>query len=345
MAAKRIQVSDDNGVNWYTLPGSSGDMRRELATVGDTIFGQEFGSEDVQIGNWMVTANSYFKGVSGYKANIKQGGTPIAMTTEATTLVSGKTYQINNVARRLIDLVTTLTVFDTGVNQTANVHSIDYLNGTVTFKSTYTVGGAVTITGAYVPATTIGRGRSFTLTQGAAEIDDTDYETARANGGWRTYDPGLKSVRIEFSGIYDVTQALQQALANRTMLYIEVSPADDANTIFRGYFKRTNLGQSGDVGALEEMTTAFSLFVPDGALIERPFGWYFAAASSLNIAVRKVLASWQASLDIDVRYLPDGLTGFQGDAITTEATLSNTMEGQNEFRFTFRGSGTPAVVA
>lgn len=343
MAAKRIQVSNDNGVTFSTLPGATGDMRRELATVGDTIFGQDYGSEDVSIGNWMVTANSFFKGVAGYQANVKKGGTPVVMTSEATALLTGKTYQITNVAHRLMDLATVTVVKDGAVDQTANVLSIDYLNGTVTFKPTYTVTGAVTITGAYVPTTTIARSRSFTLTQTAAEIDDTDYETARANGGWRTYDPGLKTVRLEMGGIYDASQALQAELAARSVLYIEVNPNNDNNTIFRGFFKRTTLGQSGDVGALEENAAAFNLFVPDGALVERPFGWYFAAGSTLNVAVQKALAAWQNNTGLKVKYLPDGLAGFMGDAIVTEATLANAMDGLNEFRFTFRGSGTPAT--
>jgi hypothetical protein len=319
-------------------------MRRELATVGDTVYGQQYGSEDVSIGNWLVTSNAFFKGVAGYLANLKKGGTPVAMAAEAMTLVSGKTYQITNVARRIINLAATTTVFDNGVDRTANVESIDYLNGTVTFAAAYTVVGPVTITSQYVPTSVIARSRSFTLTQGAAEIDDTDYETARTNGGWRTYDPGLKSVRLEMGGIYDAAANLQAELLARSMLYIDVAPANDANTFFRGFFKRTNLGQAGDVGALEDSTTAFNLFVPDGTLISRPFGWYFSNSTTLNLAVRKALAAWQNNTALRIRYLPDGTTGFEGDVIVTEATLANSFEGLNEFRFTFRGSGTPATV-
>ena len=40
--AKRIRISDDNGVNIYTFPGSTGDFRRELASVTDTVFGQDY---------------------------------------------------------------------------------------------------------------------------------------------------------------------------------------------------------------------------------------------------------------------------------------------------------------
>jgi predicted secreted protein len=344
MATKRIQISDDGGANYFTFPGSTGDMRRELASVNDTIFGQNFQSEDVSIGQFMITCNSFFKGVAGYIARVMQGGTPVVMTTEATTLVSGKTYQITNAVRRIIDYNTPLVVLDNAVDHTADVLSVDYLNGTVTFKPAYTVTGAVTLTGAYVPTVVIGKSRNFTLTQTAAEIDTTDYETAQANGGWRTFDPGLASVRMDIGGIFNSADAVQTALASRALMYVDIAPANDVNSFFRGFFKRTNFGQSGDVGALEDRTLQLGLYVPDGLLVERPFGWYFTNATTLNLAVRKALSAWQNMTKPKIRYLPDGTTGFGGDAIVTEATLANTLEGLNEFRFSFRGSGTPALV-
>src|SRR3954464_519308 len=121
MAAKRIRISDDNGVTIWTFPGSTGDMRRELASVNDTIFGQNFQSADVSIGNWQVTCNSFFKGVAGYIAQLRQGGTPVAMTAEPTTLVTGKTYQITNATKRIINYATALTVLDAGIDKTIQV--------------------------------------------------------------------------------------------------------------------------------------------------------------------------------------------------------------------------------
>jgi predicted secreted protein len=235
-------------------------------------------------------------------------------------------------------------VLDNAVDHTADVQSIDYLNGTVTFKSAYTVTGAVTITAQYVPTTVIAKSRSFTLTQGAAEIDETSYDSALANGGWREYQIGLKNTRLEIRGIYDASLNLQTALASRSLLYIDVAPANDANTIFRGFFKRSTFGQAGDVGALEDSTVTMDLFVPDGDLVERPFGWYFSNNSNLNTAVKKALGSWQNKTPIKIQYLPDGVTGYAGDAIVTECTLANSFDGLNEFRFTFRGDGAPAVV-
>jgi len=342
--AKRIRISDDNGTTYYTLPGNTGDMRREMAAVNDTIFGQDFQSEDMSIGQWMITANSFYKGVAGYIATLKQGGTPIAMTSEPTALVTGKTYQVVATAKRMIDYNTPLIVKDGATDVTVQVLSVDYLNGSVTFKPTYTVLGAVALTGSYVPTTVIGKSRNFTLTQTAAEIDTTDYETAQSNGGWRTFIIGLRTVGLEIGGIYNESLGLQAALASRSIMYVEISPANTPDTLFRGFFKRSNFGQSGDVGALEESTLTLNLFVPDGNLVERPFGWYLSAGSTLNTAIKKCLGAWQTALPIKVQYLPDGVTGYVGDCIVTEATLANTLEGLNEFRFSLRGSGSPAVV-
>jgi hypothetical protein len=125
MGAKRIQVSADNGSTWRTLPGNSGDFREEMATVNDTVFGQSFESNEVSIGQWMISANSFFKGVAGYTANLKQQGTPVVMTAEPAALVSGKTYRITNASKRIIDYFTALTVLDNAVDHTADVISID----------------------------------------------------------------------------------------------------------------------------------------------------------------------------------------------------------------------------
>jgi hypothetical protein len=347
MGAKRIQVSADNGSTWRTLPGNSGDFREEMATVNDTVFGQSFESNEVSIGQWMISANSFFKGVAGYTANLKQQGTPVVMTAEPAALVSGKTYRITNASKRIIDYFTALTVLDNAVDHTADVISIDYLNGEVTFAGAYTVTGPVTVTGKYVPTAAIAKARTFTLTQGAAEVDTTDYETARANGGWRTFEAGLRNVGLEIGGMYDLANGFATALRARSPLVVEIAPNNDAETFFRGYFKFHNRGQSGDVGALEEETRTMGLWVPDGSLVVRPFGWYFSGSSTLNLAVQNALAAWQTQAEIDVRYQDDpdvAGSGHTGNAIVTEATLANSFEGLNEFRFGFRGTGAPTTV-
>ena len=347
MGAKRIQVSVDGGSTYRTLPGSTGEFNEELSLVTDTVFGQSFESNEVSIGMWNVTANGFFKGVVGYCAKVRQGGTPVTMTTEAMALVSGKTYRITDAAKRIIDYFTAVTVYDNAVDATADVISIDYLNGEVTFDSGHTVAGAITITGKYVPTSVIAKGRSFNLTQSAQAIDTTDYETACGNDGWRTHSPGLRTVSMEMSGLYDVTNGAAAALRGRAPVIVEVTPDNSADTLFRGFFKRHNRGQSGDVGALEEETQTFGLWVPDGALVVRPFGWYFSGSSVLNQAVQDIVGAWQSESLVKVRYQDDpdvSNAGHVGDAVVTEASVQGSFEGIHEFRFGFQGSGVPAAV-
>jgi hypothetical protein len=342
--AKRIRVSDDGGTTFYTLPGSSGEKRLEAASVNDTIFGQDYGSNMQSIIARSVSGNSYFKGIAGYVASVKQGGTPTTMTGEPTTLVSTRVYQITNAIKRLISYADTLTVLDGVTDVTAQVLSIDYLNGTITFLPTYTVVGAITVTGKYLPSAVIAKARSFTLNQTAAEIDTTDYATAQANGGLRTYTQGLKTVNMDIGGIFDTTNAFVTSLLARSLLVLDVSPDGSSTTMFRGFFRPSSHQEGGNVGATEDETRTFQLWVPDGSLVTAPFSWYFATASALNLGVRKVLAAYQAGTVIKVQYLYDGTNGVVSDAIVTEASLTNSYEGQNEFRFTFRGSGATTPV-
>lgn len=347
MGAKRIQVSADGGTTWRTMPGSSGEFNEDVSTNNDTVFGQSFQSDEVSISGWEVMCNAYMKNVVGYAATLKQGATPVVMTTEAMTLVSGKTYQITASTKRIIDYFTAITVFDNAVDHTADVESIDYLNGLVTFLSSYTVTGPVTITGKYVPTSVIAKGRSFTLTQNANAIDTTTYEAAQANGGWRTHKPGLRTVSLEVNGLYDITNGAAAAIRGKQPIIVDISPDGSSTTMFRGFFKRHSRGQSGEVGALEEEKQQFGLWVPDGGLVVAPFRWYFGSGSIMNLASKDIINAWQNETLIKVRYQDDpdvNGSGHFGDAVVTEFSLSNTFEGLNEFRAGFRGSGTPTAV-
>lgn len=344
--AKRIRVSADGGTTYYTLPGNSGDLKVEMASIDDTIFGQDFQSESPSIGSWSVSASAFFKGVAGYTAALKVGGTPVAVTGEATAQIgTTKSYRIVAAARRLMSYAATVTVKD-GVTPvaTSSILNIDYLNGIVTFVAGYTPAGAVTIDYSYVPSTALGKGRSFNLKQSAAEIDTTDYATAKANGGWRTYKLGLKTVGLEIGNVWDTATNFITTLQSRGLTYIDVSPDDTqgnaaTEVLFRGFFKYMSQNQQGNVGALEEETLSLNLFVPSSELLKAPFTWTFGGAPAIAPAVQVCLQAWENSSLVKVQYSADGVATRTGDAIVTEASLQNSFEGQNEFSFNFRGTG------
>ena len=62
------------------------------------------------------------------------------------------------------------------------------------------------------------------------------------------------------------------------------------------------------------------------------------------IAVVKTLTAWQDGLDLDVRYLSDGVNGLSGTAVVADISLAGGLEAMNEFSCTFQGSGTVTTV-
>src|SRR5690606_14139279 len=134
----------------------------ELANVDDAIFGQNYASNNPNLGQWMITANGLFKGVAGYNVALKTSSTSTAMTDDATTQIgSTKSYQITNTAKRVIDPDVAVVVEDGGTPVDADdIESIDYTGGTVTFVGGYTVSGSVTMTANYLPQDAFGCSRS-----------------------------------------------------------------------------------------------------------------------------------------------------------------------------------------
>lgn len=344
MAAKVIQVSDDSGSNYYTLPGNTGEFRDEVGSLEDTIFGQNFKSNQPNLIGWSMTANALYKGFAGYTVVIKKSGTSTTMTGEATTNTSGKTYQIDATTKRVWDRTATFVVYDGGVDHTSDVESIDFLNGTVTFASAYTVGGAVTIDGKYLPMTQLAKYRNFTLSMTQEAIDDTDIPTAQSNSGHRTHAYGIKSVGLEVSGVYASSNGYRASLVARDELVIEINPGGSTNAFAKGFFKPATRDQKGNVGELEEETASFVLTVPTTTLLEVPFRWYFAASPDLSTAVKKCLEAWEDETTMRWKYLSDGTNGHYGDGVISDISLSGGLEAMNEFSATLMGSGAVTAV-
>lgn len=344
--AKKIDVSDDNGVTWYTLPGGTGEYTEEADAVTDTIFGNTYESSEVGLISWSVSANAYYKGFAGYFAKVLKPGTSTAATNEATTLVSGKTYQITNASRRVMDRSQTITVYDNGVAVAdSDIDSFDYLFGKVTFAASYTVTGPVTITYNYFPMVSVGTASSFTLTQTANMIDTTDFATAQSNSGFRTFQPGLRTVSVDLSGFFNASNAFKSALEARSEVVIEINPDGSGNSLARGFFKPSNWGQSGDVGALEEETITYSLNIPDDAKLAQGFSWEHSASTTLSTAVQKILNAWLTeSTSLQVRYLYDGTSGYSGVGIVSDVSLEGSLDGMNVFTANFQGSGQPTTI-
>lgn len=342
MGTKLIAISADD-ITYATLPGSQGELSREGAKIDDTIFGQSFKSELTGILTWSITANAIYKGFAGYLAKLKKPGTPTAVVAQACTLVSGKTYQINNTARRIWDRTANVVVKDNAVDHTADVLSIDYLFGKVTFEAAYTVTGAVTVDVTYLPTIDLGKATAYTLTQTADAVKDTDFPTAQANGGFNTHRPGLRTIMAEFPMVYYQGDEWQQFLIDREEIIIEINPDGNDKSIARGFFRLMSDRQSGNVGALEVENLSFSLNVPIADSgdpdIDTPFSWSHSGDSPIPVAIKIALDAYINEDEVYVKYLPEGTNGVKGLAIVTGMTLTGGMESPNSFAATFMGDG------
>lgn len=342
MAAKLISISADD-ITYSTLPGSQGELSREGAVIDDTIFGQSYKSGLTGILTWSINANAIYKGFAGYLARLMKPGTPTAVTAQAMTLVSGKTYQINTVARRIWSRAVNVVVKVGGVDHTADVLSIDYLFGKVTFKAAFTVTGAVTVDVTFLPMVDLGKATAYTLTQTADAIKDTDFPTARTNGGFTTCIPGLKTVTAEFPAVFSTTDHWQQFLIDRGEIVIEINPDGNSKSLARGFFRLMSDKQSGNVGALEVETLNFSLSVPvadsGDPEIAVPFAWQHAGDSPIPAGIKKALDAWENETGIYVKYLPNGLDGVKGAGVVTNMSLTGGMESPNSFSVSIMGDG------
>ncbi len=344
MAAKRVRLSDDSGSTWYTLPGNAAELRNEAGEIVDTIFGQDFQSNEVGLIGWSITSNALYKGFAGYVCTIKIVGSATSAAAAAMSLVSGKTYQITNAAHRVWDRSAGVVVYDNAVDHTDDVASIDYLFGRVTFASGYTVTGPVTVDIDWFATSAVGGAKGFTLTQTAEAVDNTDLATAQGNSGHRTFQYGLKTVSLETTGIYSSANANLSKLTGRGEYIIEINPDGGGDSLCRGFFRLTSQGQSGNVGELEEESLSWMLNVPDDDLLARPFGWLYSGSTTLNQAIQIAIDAWENSTIIDAQYLPNGTTGRSGDVLVTEVSLSGGLEVMNEFSVTLQGTGATAAV-
>lgn len=343
--AKRVQIASASNGTYYTLPGNSAELSNENGELTDTIYGQEYQSTESGIGSWSLKTNALIKGFAGYIVSIKKTGISTAMVDEAMALVSGKTYRITAAAKRIIDWNTAYTVKGNAVAiADSNIQSINFLTGEVTFISSYTPTTPITISGSYLPTSEVAGAKQFTLTMTADATDTTDIPTAKTNGGYKTFQSGLNTAALELSGIYKSANGNAAALASRSPVIIEINPDNAGKAIARGIFKMVTQNQSGDVGALEEETVNFNLHVPDVQKMVTPFTWIIDATSTINVGVQNLINGWLNKTSVFAKYLPDGSTGFSGEAIVTEVSLGGGLEAMNEFSCTLRGTGATTTV-
>lgn len=342
--AKVIQISS-NGTTWYSLPGSQGSFDTSAEEADDTILGQSFKSSEIGLIDWSVESDGIFKGFAGYHSELKKQGTSTGVTAGACSVESGLIYAITDATKEIMNRNAAITVKDGVTNVTAQVEWIDYLFGRFKFLDAYTPVGTITIDYEYFPMVTIGKGNAYTLTMSTDVVDDSNYASAQANGGFKTFQAGLRTVTLEIQGTFSSTENAKNDLSDRSELVCEVDVVGDGSTICRGFFKIVSTSQSGNVGALEEETISLALSVPDDALLSEVFTWRHTA-TTLSTALQKVMTSWLNELNTyEVRYLPSGAIGaspndgIEGAFVVSDLSLQGSLNGMNIFNVSLQGTG------
>ena len=335
---KVVQVSED-GVTFNTLPGSSAEISIESSSIDNSIFGSDYSSAIAGVLSFSFSANAWLRQTPGFNAKLESGGISTAFTTEAMTLVSGKTYKIAAAAKDLWVFGATTTVFDNAIAvNAANIASIDWLFGKVTFAAAYTPTGPITVTGSYRPRTAFGCANSVDLTQSMESVDNSCFETVALNGGYTTAEAGTKSVSVELSGIYREANNFFTVLESREDIYVTLDFEGDGQTLARGVFRVTSVSNSGDQGGVEDYSVSMELSVPEDY---SPFGWEFGPTSKAPAGFKTIMNSWLNKTDMTFRYYPTGIAniGYQGAVIVTDASISTAVDAITELSVDGTGNG------
>ena len=203
--------------------------------------------------------------VASYRSRVKRSGTPTAFTNERFKATgTPNQFQIASTARQVWDrtVVPTFKTSSTGtVIPSANISTIDYLFGKVTFNTTiYTT--AIVASGTYLPVANVAGANTYTLSLGGDLLDSTDFSTT----GYRNRTPGMRDVSLSISrwdnldrrfwySIVDPTTSWSTAstaknFGGSTVIVAEVQPG--GSTVFaRGFFRVADESRSGDIGSLE----------------------------------------------------------------------------------------------
>lgn len=335
---KKVSVLDGSSV-YQKIPGNAGSLTVDGKSVDDSVHGQNFKSELVTIKSWGIDTPAFYKGIPGYKAKIKKGGTPTTLTDEATTLVSGKTYKITDTAKQLLDIATAVVIKDNAVTVDADdILDINYLWGRVTFVSGYSVVGAVTISGKYVPLATLGFGKNIALSMTCNIRSIAEFDNTQASSGFENRAAGLNSVGLTIDGIYSDSNSFWLDIAETTVV-LEVDPGGDGLSKARGFFRLMSNSRSGNVGDNEDEKLVYTLSVPNEELLKYPFGWIHESTSTLDASIQLCLNNWESGSQTTVKYesQTSGI-GVYGASIIEDISLATDVEGQTEFSIKFAGT-------
>lgn len=159
---------------------------------------------------------------------IKIGGTSTAMTTEACSVYAAgwsgyaAAYQITAASKRAIDPSVAVSVYVGGSLQSASAYAVDYAHGIIGFNSA--PGGAVTITGAFLPLLTVAEAFSTSISYGRETAETGHYsDTGKRKAlSVKTWEGSLEA----FTGPRDVldggTLTFESMVGGGSKVFLEI---------------------------------------------------------------------------------------------------------------------------
>lgn len=199
-----------------------------------------------------------------YNVTVSMSGTSTAFTGEATTNTSGKSYQITDADKRLLDPDTTPTVYDNASPVSAsNIESIDYHFGIVTFTGAYSVTGPVTVDGDYYPLLEVAEGRSFDFNRVREMLETTIFGQS-----YRSRIAGLidATLTVESLDTTDTdidagggTQSWQKPWNDGTAVVLDVTIGTSSAKSYRLWAVEESPAVSASFDGLVNSTASFQL--------------------------------------------------------------------------------------
>lgn len=187
--------------------------------------------------------------LAGKKAKILAYSSALAFTDEATTTTDDTTYQITNTNKRIWCKTCTITVKDGGV-PTVESYTVDRLTGRITFTSA--VVRTITVTGSYLPVSTIGCAYEYSWNLTADNVDSTCFENE-----FMRREQALKDLEADLSKFYDINHYFIDLLMADGDYVLEFYSNASSSPDIRAWTKISSDNPSAAVDGLVEESISF----------------------------------------------------------------------------------------
>lgn len=216
---------------------------------------------------------------AAYRTLVGIPGTATAITDAPTTYLGACRFRITDASKRLLDSDTAVVVKFAATRGGAK-HAIDaenvavnYAGGIVTvlpdsgFDESACASAFIFVSGKYIPFTHIGGANNYSLEMSTEVLEDTNFEAANANDGYRTRLTGLIDVSVSVSAYSPLNKAFMTRLQERqnVVLSIRVGNAEHIT----GRFVVESVSSAGEVGGIETEDISFQLSDD----VSRRFSW------------------------------------------------------------------------